>query len=299
MSIRLMNAAVVAGLVVAGGLPAIAAASAATQPIASSSHAPSASRSTATSPLLKQAVAAYATYVDHNIASLISHTKTFCASVDMGKVKSAERRYPHARVYYERIEPVAAIWGNLDTQIDGRWQNPVTNRKDFIGFHRIEQLLWTDKTTTGATALCRGLIQHERQLKALVSKVKYRPIQLASGATDLIDEASTSKITGEEERYSDVDFVVFVANIQAAQEVVKLFTPYLNHGYTNVETHIASTHAAVMKLLKKYQRTPGYDHTGYANYRTVTNRERRALSGAVNAYAEALASLTSAVSTPA
>jgi iron uptake system component EfeO len=283
VKVRAIAAAV---LVLAAGLTGLPASAAPTP--APSAH-----------PLLSRAVATYVKYVDHNIAGLISHTKTFCVSVDAGRIKQAELRYPHARVYYERIEPVAAIWGNLDAQIDGRWLNPVTNRKDFIGFHRIEQLLWTDKTTTGGPELCRGLLAHERQLRALAGKLKYRPIQLASGATDLIDEASTSKITGEEERYSNVDFVVFVANIAAAQEVVKLFTPYLNHGYTNVEAHIASTHAAVMKLLAKYQRTPGYDRTGYVNYRAVTNKERRALSGAVNAYAEALASLTSAVSTPA
>ena len=84
-------------------------------------------------------------------------------------MSQAKILYPQARVYYERIEPVAEIWGSLDTQIDGRWENPVTVRSQFIGFHRIEQLIWSDNTLTGAPALCAGLVQHEQQLLTLVA----------------------------------------------------------------------------------------------------------------------------------
>jgi len=58
------------------------------------------------------------------------------------------------RVYYERIEPVAEIWGSLDTAIDGRWENPVTVASRFIGFHKLEQLMWEDNTLAGAPRLC-------------------------------------------------------------------------------------------------------------------------------------------------
>jgi hypothetical protein len=49
---------------------------------------------------------------------------------------------------------------------------------------------------------------------------------MASGATDLINEAATAKITGEEERYSGTDLPVFQANVQASIEVVTLLQPY-------------------------------------------------------------------------
>ena len=52
---------------------------------------------------------------------------------------------------------------------------------------------------------------------------------MASGATDLINEAATSKISGEEERYSNTDLPVFQANVDGAMEVVGLLTPYLQH----------------------------------------------------------------------
>jgi iron uptake system component EfeO len=253
----------------------------------------------ANDPALKAAVAGYAAYIDRNVAGLVSHTKVFCAAIAAGNLDAAKVRYPRARVYYERIEPVAEIWGSLDTSIDGRWKNPVTVKSQFVGFHRLEQLLWTDKTLAGAPSLCAGLVHHEQQLQALVGKAEYTPLELASGATDLINEAATAKITGEEERYSDTDFVVFAANVAAAQEVVALLTPYLKTSHEAVLTQIAARHQAVMRLLATYQRTPGYDDTGYVDYSAVDNASRRTLSGAVNAYAEALSALSAAVSAPA
>jgi iron uptake system EfeUOB component EfeO/EfeM len=73
------------------------------------------------------------------------------------------------------IEPVAEVFGDLDTQIDGRWQNPVTKKSQFMGFHRLEQILWDEPSLTGATALCQGLMDHEEKLVALVSKARYSP----------------------------------------------------------------------------------------------------------------------------
>jgi iron uptake system component EfeO len=253
----------------------------------------------ASSPALKAAVAGYARYVDSNVAGLVSHTKVFCAAIDAGDLHAAKVSYPKARVYYERIEPVAEIWGGLDTSIDGRWKNPVTVKSQFVGFHRLEQLLWTDSTLGGASSLCAGLVHHEQQLQVLVSKAQYSPLELAAGATDLINEAATAKITGEEERYSNTDFIVFAANVEAAQEVVALLTPYLQSSHAAALSQIAARHQTVMALLATYRRTPGYDETGYVDYRSVHNAARRALSGAVNAYAESLSSLSTAVSAPA
>ena len=52
-----------------------------------------------------------------------------------GNMTLAKVLYPKARIYYERIEPVASVWGTLDTDIDGRIDNPVTNPADLEGFH--------------------------------------------------------------------------------------------------------------------------------------------------------------------
>jgi len=137
------------------------------------------------SPQLSAAVQGYSSYVSHNTATLVTSTQKFCKAINAGNMEQARVAYPQARVYYERIEPVAEIWGDLDTQIDGRWENPVTVKSQFTGFHRLEQLLWEDNTLTGAPKLCSGLVTHEQQLLKLVRSAQYNPLEMASGATDL------------------------------------------------------------------------------------------------------------------
>ena len=238
-------------------------------------------------PQLAAAVAGYSRYVNQDVASLITRTRAFCAAIDAGQMTRAQLLYPKARVYYERIEPVAEIWGSLDTAIDGRWENPVTVASRFTGFHKIEQLLWEDNTLAGAPSLCAGLLTNEQQLLQLVRQAQYNPLEMASGATDLINEAATSKISGEEERYSSTDFPVFAANVDGAREVVALLRPYLQQKDPALVSAIERRDVAVAGLLARYQASPGYDGTGYVEYSTVLDSQRRQLAAAVNALAEA------------
>jgi iron uptake system component EfeO len=245
---------------------------------------------------LAAAVKGYSSYVTTNTADLVSHTQTFCQAIDAGKLNQAKVLYPQARVYYERIEPVAEIWGSLDTDIDGRWENPVTVESQFIGFHRIEQLLWANNTLTGTPALCAGLVKNEQQLLTLVGSAQYNPLEMASGATDLINEAATAKISGEEERYSNTDLPVFQANVDGAMEVVSLLQPYLQGMDPSLLAQINQRNAAVAKQMTQYKASPGYDGTGYVEYSTVLDTQRRQLSAAVNAFAESLSKLSVQVS---
>ena len=218
-----------------------------------------------------------------------------CAAIDAGNQTQAEQLYPQSRIYYERIEPVAEVWGTLDTDIDGRIDNPVTNPADLEGFHKLEMLMWANNTLTGAAAYCSQLVTNEQQLQSLVATASYDPVTMASGATDLINEAATAKITGEEERYSNTDFIVFQANVDGAMEVVDLLEPYLPQTSPQTLAKIQHEHQAVESAIAKYKATPGYDDTGYVEYSTVLDPQRRQLSAVVQAFAESLSKISGQV----
>jgi iron uptake system component EfeO len=247
-------------------------------------------------PALVTAVNGYSAYVNQNVGGLVTSTQGFCAKIDAGNLADAKLAYAKARVYYERIEPVAEIWGALDTEIDGRWENPVTVASQFVGFHRIEQLLWEQNTLAGARSLCAELVKHEQQLLTLVRAATYNPLEMVSGGTDLIDEAATAKVTGEEERYSNTDLVVLQANIDGAQEVVNLLHPYLQSTDPALLASVNQRYAAATKLVNGFKASPGYENTGYVEYSTVLEHSRRRISGALNAYAESLSQLSAKVS---
>jgi iron uptake system component EfeO len=249
-----------------------------------------------TNAVLTSAVSGYASYVNQNVADMVSSTQALCAAIVAGNLVQAQLLYPQARVSYERIEPVAEVWGTLDVSIDGRIDNPVTNPADLEGFHKIEELLWADNTLDGASAVCAQLVSHQQQLQQLVSTASYDPVTMASGATDLINEAATSKITGEEERYSNTDLIVFQANVDGAMEVFNLLKPQLQKNSPAVVSQIQKRYNAVESSLAQYKATPGYDNTGYVEYSTVLDPQRRQLSATVQAFAEALSTMSAQVS---
>jgi iron uptake system component EfeO len=236
------------------------------------------------------------TYVNQQVAGLVSSTQALCAAINSGSQTQAEQLYPPARVFYEHIEPVAEVWGTLDTAIDGRIDNPVTNPADLQGFHRIEEIMWADGTLGGAAPYCSQLVTNQQRLQQLVSTASYNAVTMASGATDLINEAATAKITGEEERYSNTDFVVFQANVDGAMAVFSLLQPYLKQADPSLVAQINQQHNAVEKAIAPYKATPGYDNTGYVEYSQVLDPQRRALSAKVQAFAEALSKISGQVS---
>ncbi len=64
--------------------------------------------------------------------------------------------YTPARVPYERIEPVAESFGDLDPAIDARAGD--VPAAQWSGFHKIEQALWIKNTTKGMAPVARKLL---------------------------------------------------------------------------------------------------------------------------------------------
>ena len=196
------------------------------------------------------------------------------------------------RYFYETIEPVAESFGDLDPQIDAR-VNDVASPAGWTGFHRIEQYLWVRGTTQGTKPYGDKLVADVTTLDKRVKTLTFQPAQLANGAVELLNEVASSKITGEEDRYSHTDLSDFAANVEGAHKAFVLLRPALvANGDKGLAETIDARFAAVAKGLDKYRRsTP----LGYAVYSELTPADRRALSHAVDGLAEPLSTVAGKV----
>ena len=79
-------------------------------------------------------------------------------AVHSGDVAAAKALYGPARIPYERIEPVAETFGDLDPEIDAREGD--VPAKQWGGFHKIEKALWIDGTTEGMGDVADELVEH-------------------------------------------------------------------------------------------------------------------------------------------
>ncbi len=91
-------------------------------------------------PASAAAVARYRTWVEGQSQQLVNATMAFTAALDRGNVARAQALYPTARIYYERVEPIAESFSTLDKQIDSRAGD--VPAASWTGFHPIEQRLW-------------------------------------------------------------------------------------------------------------------------------------------------------------
>ena len=100
-------------------------------------------------------------------------------------------------------------------------------KKEWGGFHLIEQALYVNNTAAGMAPVAKQLQADVEQLQGLIADTQYEPATIANGAVELLNEVSASKITGEEERYSRTDLVDFLANVEGAQAAFNAVKPIL------------------------------------------------------------------------
>ncbi len=242
----------------------------------------------ASSPELKQAVASYRGYVERNTDELVTRTEEFANAVEAGDVARAKRLYAWSRTPYERIEPVAESFGDLDPRIDAR-EGDVPD-KQFGGFHRIEKALWADGSTAEMKPLAQQLVRDVESLQRKVRSVELQPAQLANGATELLDEVSSSKITGEEERYSHTDLVDIQANLDGSRAAFTALGPALQEEDSALAGEIETRFRATDAALEPHRRG-----SGYVTYTQLSSADTRDLARAVDALAEPLSQVAAKI----
>ncbi len=230
----------------------------------------------------------YRTYVQAQTAVLVARTRELAAAVTAGDVAAAKQRYVPARIPYERIEPVAESFGDLDPAIDAREGD--VPAAEWGGFHRIEQALWVKGTTQGMAPVARKLLADVTRLQGLVRTVELDAPQIANGANELLGEVSKSKITGEEERYSHTDLVDFKANLDGSRAAFDAVRPALDKLDGDLAGRIQQRFDATDQALVSYQQG---QLGSYVSYDRLDDPDKRTLSQSIDALAEPL-SLVSA-----
>jgi deferrochelatase/peroxidase EfeB len=234
----------------------------------------------ALAPDLQRGVDAYRAFLERQTAALVGGVQSLRSALGRGDLAAARRAYAVARVPYERVEPVAESFGDLDPRIDAR-ANDVPKSK-WTGFHPIERRLWVQKTTEGTAKLADGLVTDSRELQRLVRTVKLEPAQVGNGANELLGEVSKSKITGEEERYSHIDLLDFQANVEGARAAFDAIRPALAGRDPALVTEIERRFGLVDAALRPHARGDGF-----VPYTELRKPQVRRLSVVIDALAEA------------
>ena len=238
---------------------------------------------------LAQATADYQRYVTSQTAALIEKTTEFVAAVKAGDAEKAKALYPVARTYWERIEPVAEIFGDLDPAIDGR-EDALEDGQPFTGFHKLEKDLWETKDVSGSGPIADMLLEDVKKIVEQANSTQLSPLQLANGAKELLDEVASGKITGEEDRYSHTDLWDFAANLEGSKAAIAALRPVLEAKEPALARTLDERFAAAQARLGKHRAGDGW-----RPHNELSQAELKELTDVINALAEPISKVAAIV----
>ena len=238
---------------------------------------------------LDATIKTYKGYVANETAEMVAKTKVLVEAIKAGQLAAAQKAYAPAHMYYERIEPVAEVFNDLDKSMDSRADDYEKKEADpaFSGFHRLEYGLFDKTSTDGLADYADHLMKDVDDLQGRIAKLEITPKVLVGGAAELIEEVASKKIAGEEDRYSKTDLWDFQANVDGAQKIVGLLKSDIRQRDPALLTRVEGNFGKVDKGLAKYRLAGG----GFESYDKLKDEDRKSLKGPITALAEDLSKL--------
>lgn len=231
----------------------------------------------------------YQDWVNQRAADLVANVGTFTGAIMSGDLDTARSLYAPTRVAWEEIEPIAELFADLDVAIDAREEDfaALVDDPEFTGFHRIERILWVDGASGDLDALAEGLATNVSDLQGRLLELVIEPRVMARGAGELIDEVAQSKLTGEEDRYSETDLWSIDANVNGSKHIVDILRPTLETLDPELLDSIDAAFADVVAVIARY--ADGED--GFAPFSALTAEDLTQLQVAMAGLTERLAQL--------
>ncbi len=235
------------------------------------------------------AIAEYKVYITKEIDQLVADNKTFTDAVIAGNLAKAQKTYASTHVHWERAEPIAELFSDLDKTMDSRADDFAKKEADpqFTGYHRLEKALFQDKTTKGMKPFAEKLHKDGLELQKRIATLTIEPKNMVGGAADLIEEVGKTKISGEEDRYSHTDLWDFSANIDGSQKIVELLRPVIQKANPELLARVDANFTKVDQKLAKYKTPDG----GFATYDKVNETDKKEMKTAIAALSEDLSQL--------
>ncbi len=241
---------------------------------------------------LQANVDTYTAYVDDQHTQMVAANDKLAGAIAAGNLELAKSLYMPARVQWERIEPVAELFPDSDAVMDSRADDFPLKEKDpaFTGWHRIEYIMFAENTLDGAETFMTQLQKDIHTLVTSIAGIKIDASTMVNGSAGLIEEASSSKITGEEERYAKTDLLTLDSNVQGSREIVDLNAELLKGVDPDLYTAITKSFDAIDAGLSKYENADGT----YQSYDKLTDADRAPIQAELAALSENLSKVAAA-----
>lgn len=197
-------------------------------------------------------------------------------AIETGDETRAKNAYVESRYPYEEIEVLAASFEETDSDIDARpFPSDFTygeTSEEFVGFHRIERLLYRDDDLEAAIPYAEGLVESVGELQnELDDREAFDSVSHFEGMIGLANEVPSKKITSEEETFSGQSLLIFKQNWKGIYSQFEPFTSAVESRDKEVAAEVKAATEEVLSIVAPYFPT---DQPGATPYRMVDNEVR-------------------------
>ncbi|MDR6676452.1 iron uptake system protein EfeO [Pseudomonas oryzihabitans] len=222
----------------------------------------------------------YRVYLNQQSRLLLQGITALQQALAAGDLQQARDAYAAARLPYQRLAATAQRFAELDNRLNARADYYEKREQDpaFGGFHRIEQGLFVADSTAGLEPVAARLQQDATALRDALLGQSLPPEQLSGNAARLLHNLASTRISGEEERYSQLVLPGFAANLEGTRKVIDLLRPLLSKGHQELQQQLDTQAQAFADALGDQQRP-------YANL-SASDRDR--IAKAAQALADSL-----------
>jgi len=222
----------------------------------------------------------YRVYLNQQSRLLLQGITSLQQALAAGDLNQAKAAYAAARLPYQRLAATAQRFAELDNRLNARADYYEQREQDpaFGGFHRLEQGLFAAGSTAGLAPVADRLQQDATALRDALLGQSLPPEQLSGNAARLLHNLATTRISGEEERYSQLVLPGFAANLDGTRKIIDLLRPLLSKGHQDLQQRLDSQVQALAAALGDLQRP----------YSSLSAEERNRIATAAQALADSL-----------
>jgi iron uptake system component EfeO len=227
-------------------------------------------------------LAEYKTYTALEAGDLAGNVAALADAIKAGDVAAARDAYVAAHASYLHLAPVAELFFDLDTRIDGRADYYEKREQDpaFAGFRRIAAGLYGAGGTASLAPVAEALVRDVDTLRARLRDLQVPPERMAGGAAKLMHRAADRLATPATDSRADVEDLAGYAD--GSGKVVELLQPLLVKASADQQKKVDDARQALTQHLGAHPLPKGNAPL------TLTDAQRKELSRYVLAWATAL-----------
>ncbi|MEU1624084.1 iron uptake transporter permease EfeU [Streptomyces sp. NPDC020096] len=200
---------------------------------------------------LAPALAAYKSYVNKGLATLVTQTQTLQNDVKNNDLDTAKKDWLTAHVTYSSLGAAYGTFQDFDKKINGRSDGlpQRENDPDFTGFHKIEYQLWHGASASDVQGSADQLVKDVQGLQKAFPTQGFDVSDLPLRTHEILENTLQFELTSDTDEGSGTNLATANANLAGTGELLDVLRPLVAKRSPQLIGTVDTDIARVQKML--------------------------------------------------